>query len=335
MVALKRPPSLQPGPLLVAVSGGLDSSVLLDLLAERVRLDPAWQGVVLHAAHVHHGLQIDADRFLEAAEAQCHRQAVRLWIRHVHIPQADLQSMGVEAAARGARRRALTDVAVAAGAPVIAMAHHLNDQVETALLQWIRGAGLEGLTAMPEWRSASDTSPAIWRPLLHIPKADLLALGEARMLRWVEDPTNRSLEMDRNRLRHAVLPELLAMRPGALEAMGRSISHLQADRQLLDEWVSEDLARCLQPGRPHSALCLAALRQRSDSRMARVIRAWLATLGYPMPSTRRLDELVRQLREAGPQSHPEMRVDSPQFDANRPFRVFLRTTLLTVEPLAP
>jgi tRNA(Ile)-lysidine synthase len=125
------------------------------------------------------------------------------------------------------------------------------------------------------------------------------------------------------------------MRPGALEAMGRSISHLQADRQLLDEWVSEDLARCLQPGRPHSALCLVALRQRSDSRMARVIRSWLATLGYPMPSTRRLDELVRQLREAGPQSHPEMRVDSPQFDANRPFRVFLRTTLLTVEPLAP
>ncbi|MEY2776672.1 MAG: tRNA(Ile)-lysidine synthase [Pseudomonadota bacterium] len=335
MVALKRPPKLPPGPLLVAVSGGLDSTVLLDLLAERIRLDPDWSDVVLHAAHIHHGLQPDADRFLETAEAQCHRLGVRLWIRHVHIPQADLQSMGVEAAARGARRAALAEIARSAQAPVIALAHHLNDQVETALLQWMRGAGLEGLSAMPEWKEGSESGPASWRPLLGVSKAVLSELGETRMLRWIEDPTNASADFDRNRIRLKVLPELVAMRSGALEAMGRSIAHLQSDRLLLEAWVAEDLAACIQPGQPHPALCLLALRSRPDARVARLLRAWLAQLGYPMPAARRLEELVRQLRAAGPLSHVEMRVDAPQFDANRPFRVFLRATLLIAEPLAP
>lgn len=335
MVALKRPPELQPGPLLVAVSGGLDSTILLDLLAERVRLDPDWQGVVLQAGHVHHGLQPAADRFLEAAEAQANRLGVHLWIRHVHIPQADLQSMGLEAAARSARRAALAEIARAARAPAIALAHHLNDQVETALLQWMRGAGLEGLTAMPEWRPGSGGAPASWRPLLGVPKAVLAALAEDRMLRWIEDPSNESLDLDRNRLRARVVPELVEIRAGALEAMGRSIAHLQADRLLLESWVAEDLAHCLQPGQPHPALCLCALRRRPDPRMARIIRAWLAQLGYPMPAARRLEELLRQVRAAGPQSQLEMRVDAPQFDANRPFRVFLRASLLIAEPLAP
>jgi len=335
MVALKRPPKLEPGPLLVAVSGGLDSTVLLDLLVERVRLDPDWAGVVLHAAHVHHGLQVDADRFLETAEAQCHRLGVRLWIRHVHIPQSDLQAMGVEAAARSARRGALVEIARAANAPVVALAHHLNDQVETALLQWMRGAGLEGLSAMPDWKEGSAGGPAFWRPLLGVPKSVLSAQGELRMLRWIEDATNTSLEMDRNRLRLRVLPELMEIRAGALEAMGRSIAHLQSDRQLLEAWVAEDLAACLQPGQPHPALCIFALRKRPDGRMARVIRAWLAHLGFPMPSTRRMEELLRQVRGAGPHSQLEMRVDAPQFDANRPFRVFLRVSLLIAEPLAP
>ncbi|MGA0882951.1 MAG: TilS substrate-binding domain-containing protein [Burkholderiaceae bacterium] len=69
--------------------------------------------------------------------------------------------------------------------------------------------------------------------------------------------------------------------------------------------------------------------------MARVIRAWLVSLGYPMPATRRLEELIRQLRVGGADSQTEMRVVSPQFDASRPFRVFLRATLLIAEPLAP
>ncbi len=334
MVALKRPPKLCSGPLLVGVSGGLDSAVLLDLLAERVRLDPEWQGVVLHGVHVHHGLQPEADRFLECAESQCHRLGVRLWIRHVHIPHEQQQLMGLEAAARSARRKALSEVAAAAHAPVIALAHHLNDQVETSLLQWIRGAGLEGLTAMSEWREAGLDGVALWRPLLGQSKQELMTEAESRMLRWVEDPSNQSVDLDRNRLRLEVIPQLVSMRAGALEAMGRSISHLQSDRSLIEEWVALDLARCLQPGPHGPALCVVALRALSDARMARVMRAWLIKLGYPMPATRRLEELIRQLRVGGPDSQIEMRVVAPQFDASRPFRVFLRVTLLIAEPLA-
>lgn len=335
MVVLKRPPKLSSGPLLVGVSGGLDSAVLLDLLSERVRLDPDWQGISLHGAHVHHGLQPEADRFLESAESQCQRLGVRLWIRHVHIPPEQQQLMGVEAAARSARRKALSEMAVAAGSKVIALAHHLNDQVETTLLQWMRGAGLEGLTAMPEWRVSGPEEIALWRPLLGVSKEALSQLGESRMLRWVEDPSNQSLDLDRNRLRIEVIPRLIRMRPGALEAMGRSISHLQSDRSLLEEWTSLDLSRCLQPGAARPSLCLCALRAMSDARMTRVIRAWIALLGFPMPATRRMEELIRQLRAAGPGSQAEMRVVAPQFDADRPFRVFLRATLLIAEPLAP
>ncbi|MFM1859871.1 MAG: tRNA(Ile)-lysidine synthase, partial [Pseudomonadota bacterium] len=313
MVALKRPPKLLSGSLLVGVSGGLDSAVLLDLLAERVRLDPEWQGVDLHGVHVHHGLQPEADRFLECAEAQCHRLGVRFWIRHVHIPDEQQQLMGVEAAARSARRKALSEVADTAQARVIALAHHLNDQIETSLLQWIRGSGLEGLTAMAEWKEGGLGAATLWRPLLGQSKQALIALAESRMLRWVEDPSNQSIDLDRNRLRLEVIPQLLSMRAGALEAMGRSITHLQSDRALLEEWIALDLQRCLQPGLQHPALCVVALRALSDARMARVIRAWLVSLGYPMPATRRLEELIRQLRVGGADSQTEMRVVSPQF----------------------
>ena len=117
------------------------------------------------------------------------------------------------------------ELARAQGAALV-LAHHLDDQVETALLQWMRGAGLEGLSAMPVLHSVghdADQAEAVWvwRPLLDVSKEALRDWAVSVGLRWVEDPTNLSDRHDRNRLRRDVIPILKEMRGGALASMAQ------------------------------------------------------------------------------------------------------------------
>ncbi|HEY4038057.1 MAG TPA: tRNA lysidine(34) synthetase TilS, partial [Burkholderiaceae bacterium] len=142
-------------PLVVAYSGGRDSTALLNLLCglrdERVRgfASP-------HAVHVHHGLHPDADSWAEHCERQCGALKVPLSVRRVRVER---RRLGVEAAAREARYRALAEAALELSASAVLTAHHLDDRLETFLLQWIRGAGLDGLSAMAEPRELHENSP--------------------------------------------------------------------------------------------------------------------------------------------------------------------------------
>ena len=150
----------------VALSGGLDSMVLLDALATLASRD----GVTLSAIHVHHGLSPNADRWAEFCAAQCAVREVPLTLHRVALARASGRSL--EALARAARYERL----LAADVDVIALAHHADDQAETLLLQLLRGAGPHGLAAMPSWR---DGRPALLRPLLALPRATLAACAAA------------------------------------------------------------------------------------------------------------------------------------------------------------
>jgi tRNA(Ile)-lysidine synthase len=274
--------------LVVGLSGGLDSTVLLHLLSQVHQKLPNL--FALRAVHVHHGLQSAADQFVVQCQELCTDLDVPLEIARVDIPAQEIRDLGLEAAARKYRYEALTQHMDRHA--VLVLAHHRDDLLETALLQWIRGAGLEGLSAMNRFSYHGMTR---WRPLLDYGRADLLAYATGQGLRWIEDPSNHSADMARNRIRHEVMPVLRSLRQGADTAMARSILHLQTARELLDLVTEEALRDCEdEPGE----LAIPALLAEDEALAARILRSWLKEQGAPVPPTRRLAEFLRQIREA-------------------------------------
>ena len=218
--------------LMVGLSGGLDSTVLLHLLHRMQQRVP--QQFSLSAIHVHHGLQPAADDFALQCEALCRSLAVPLLIARVSIDAEEISSLGVEASARRHRYQAIAERMPENGALVLA--HHRDDLLETVLLQWIRGAGLEGLTAMTTLMRSemAGREITIWRPMLESGRDVLLRYATANGLTWTEDPSNADPDLARNRIRRDVMPVLRSLRSGADVAMARSVAHLQSARRLLE-----------------------------------------------------------------------------------------------------
>ncbi len=190
-------------PVLVGVSGGIDSVVLLHLL----RFGPI--RYPLTAAHFDHGMRPDS-----AADCAWTRGLCRAWGIPL-VAERALTPPRTEAEARRARYAFLERAADQAGASWIATAHHLDDQAETVLFRAARGAGLRGLGGILPRRGR------IVRPLLPFTRADLLAYAAGRRLRWREDPTNSGGPYARNRIRVGVLPALEQVVPGAARALAR------------------------------------------------------------------------------------------------------------------
>ncbi|MFZ9314240.1 MAG: tRNA lysidine(34) synthetase TilS [Burkholderiaceae bacterium] len=328
--ALKVPPTaLKPGLIVVGYSGGLDSTVLLHGLTRQIAEAPAWRGYSLLAVHINHRLQPAAMRMERHCRLQCRSIALPLMVRRPTISAGQKADLGIEAAARQARRLCLRRIAQQKKARAIALAHHQDDLVETMLLQWMRGAGLEGLTAMQAVSPHADV--LLWRPLLGCDKASLEAYARAHRLSWIEDPSNALPDFDRNRLRQEVLPVLRQIRTGALAAMARSIGLLQDARGLLESFTAEDLKACLTE--TNGTLRLQPLRALGRQRMARVLRAWIASHGQPMPPSRRLDEFGRQLETAGPESRAQITVAPAVAGESGGFRVWLRAGFLHLDRL--
>lgn len=285
-----------PRSLVVGLSGGLDSTVLLHLLAQIQKSN--LQEFTLSAVHVHHGLQPAADDFAKHCQELCKELKIPLQALRIQIPAQDISNLGVEAAARRYRY-----AAIAQHLPdnaVLVLAHHRDDLLETALLQWVRGAGLEGLSAMTAFSDMTAEGKVFsrWRPLLNESRESLLAYAQRNELAWVEDPSNASTELARNRIRREVMPVLRSLREGADAAMARSIGHLQTARELLDSLTEEAFHSCVGEHEGASALQLSKLATLGQPMAARVVRAWLKAQGAPTPPAKRLDEFLRQLQEA-------------------------------------
>ena len=245
------------GRVCAGFSGGLDSTVLLDLLVPLARAS----AIELTALHVHHGLSPNADAWAEACTRFCAERGVPLTIERVKVtPSGD----GLEAAARAARYAAFSAI----DAECIALAHHREDQAETVLLQLLRGTGLKGASGMPAWRALPAGGPALFRPLIGIPRAALLAYAQEHGLAWVEDESNARADADRNFIRLEVAPRLDARFPGWRSALGRFALHAAQAQARLDDPAHD----------PHAAL-----------------RSFLHEHGLRMPSQARLHEMARQL----------------------------------------
>ncbi len=284
-------------PLCVAFSGGEDSTALLGLLAELPALKPR-----LRALHIDHGLHPHSGRWARAARASCRALGVPFATRRLTLARARGESL--EAVARAGRYAALAG-ALAPG-EVLLTAHHLEDQLETVLLQLLRGAGLPGLAAMP----GAMPLGAGWllRPLLGVPRAQLRAWVQARGLRCSEDPANADASFDRNYLRHQVLPLIVSRWRGAAGAVARSARHIAAAQELLDGLARTDVARAADG----AALSVAALRALPPARRRNALRFWISQSGRILPDARRLEEIAVVLLAARVGANPVVRWGSVQ-----------------------
>ncbi len=281
------PPAL---PLVVALSGGADSTALLLACVER------WPGQV-RAWHVHHGLQAAADDFEWFCAGLCARLEVPLQVRRVDARHAPGESP--EDAARQHRYAAFDALAEASRAaqPIrtVLLAQHADDQVETMLLALSRGAGLPGLAAMPaQWQRRG---MAYRRPLLQVPGPAIRAWLRARGERWIDDPTNVDARYTRNRIRADLLPVLEAAFPQFRATFARSAQHAAQAQALLTELAEQDLQSVGTPPR------LAALQALSMARQANLLRHWLASTHGQTPSSAQMTELLAQIAACRTRGH--------------------------------
>ncbi|MCE3286214.1 MAG: hypothetical protein K0R70_2470, partial [Steroidobacteraceae bacterium] len=185
---------------------------------------------------------------------------------------------------------------------VLLTAHHANDQLETVLLQWLRGGGLRAISGMPPLAPLGGHA---WhgRPLLGFERQALERFARERGIAWVEDPSNVDLRFDRNYLRQAVLPALLARWPAAARTVGRVAEYARDAVALEAEYAAEDLERVCR-GR---AVRLDALQGLPPARQRAVLRAWLAMLALPTPAARTLAALQGDVAHAAVDRVPRTR----------------------------
>ena len=253
---------------MVAYSGGLDSSVLLHLLAQHTDLRERG----LRALHVHHGLHGDADTWAAHCRETCAVLGVPLQVVQVVVED---DGSGPEAAARSARHGAFANAL--GDNEVLALAHHRDDQAETFLLRALRASGVDGLAAMRPWRRYH--AGWLWRPLLRLSRAELLAYAHEYQLRWIDDPSNAHDAFDRNFLRHKVMPLLRERWPNADAAFARSAGLAAEASQLLGEGDADALEAVR--GDDPALLDVACLCALASARRARVLRRWIDDLGLP------------------------------------------------------
>lgn len=274
------------GPCAVAYSGGADSSALLHAASR------CWPGQVT-ALHVHHGLQAAADDFERHCRQVCEHLSVPIVVQHVQAKPQPGQSP--EDAARRYRYAALAQAARQSECAFVLLAQHADDQAETVLLALGRGAGLPGLSAMPELFERQGAVFA--RPLLDWPGADLRQWLHQQGLGFIEDPTNADERYSRNRLRARLMPALAEVTPHFRQTLARSARHAAQAQALLDELAQDDLKRTgCPPG-------LAALQTLSRPRQANLLRHWLAVQHGTRPSAVQVDELLDQVADCTTRGH--------------------------------
>lgn len=281
--------------LVLALSGGLDSRVLLHLLA-RFKCDyPQYDYLTVH---VHHGLSDNADRWLQ----QCQQ-----WSQQADIPfvaekvQLELGNrISLEQAARTARYQVLSQHLNSSS--LLLTAHHQSDQLETFLLALKRGSGPKGLSAMA--MDGKLESARLLRPMLDASRADMLIYAEQHQLDWIEDESNLDTRFDRNFIRHQVAPILRQRWPNIEKTVARSAALCAQQESLLNELLYERYKRmCSEDG----ALSVSLLKEQSEAARGAILRLWLQEQGFLMPSAKQLTQIWQDVALAQADAAPVFR----------------------------
>ena len=279
----------------VGYSGGVDSRLLLELACQCF---PAKQ---VTAIHINHGLSARAEQWAQHCQQQCEL----LGCEFIGLQgNTVVNGAGIEAAARTLRYEKFAETIPEGG--VLLLAHHLDDQVETFFLRLMRGAGVHGLKAMANLSRRDHYQ--LFRPLLSLSKAQLIEWAEHLGLAWIEDDSNDDVLLDRNYLRHNVLPMLEARWPAYRQRIQSSIDLLASgnDAAISQSFVVEqELQHRLSFDQ---GLKLVQLNDFSEAQVLSLLHAWLLKIGQQVPSKQRLKEIYRAVIHARADAAPEVRL---------------------------
>ena len=279
---------------LVGFSGGLDSSVLLDLLTQIIPSDK------VTAVHVNHGLSPMAPEWQAHAERFCQSRGI---ICHSERVDVKLDGEGPEAAARKVRYAVFEKLLRPDG--ILLLGHHQDDQIETLLYRLMRSSGPVGLSGIPAMRSLG--AGRLYRPLLSWPKEALHAYALNKNIEWVEDTSNSRNDYDRNFLRNRLIPILAERWPDYRQSL-RGVSEISQDSaKLCRDLAIQDL-KALQsrPERAGVSLLINSFSQLTRVRQKNVLRHWCEIQGRCAPSRKIIDEIIKSVIEARVDASPKV-----------------------------
>ncbi|NOI66616.1 tRNA lysidine(34) synthetase TilS [Vibrio sp. 99-8-1] len=286
------------GKVVLALSGGVDSRVLLHLLAHYRSKHPS---LICQVVHVHHGLSDNADSWSEQCAVWCEEYSFDFKVERVTLNLGN--QISTEQEARVHRYQVLEKY-VAEG-DVLLTGQHATDQVETFLLALKRGSGPKGLSSMPV--STVFSQGHLVRPLLAISRQQVYQFAQDEKLDWLEDESNNDIKFDRNFLRHHVVPVLTERWPEIEKSVGRSAKLCAEQEQLVNELLEEKLSFCLQADK---SLAIDALSQQSELARKQLIRMWLKRQSCLMPSYKQLELIWSEVAQAKKDANPTLGIAS-------------------------
>ncbi|MCG9696160.1 tRNA lysidine(34) synthetase TilS [Shewanella sp. Isolate11] len=301
--ALIEPLQLKAGTKLVlAYSGGVDSQVLAAGLAEFANQHRQFQYLLVH---VHHGLSDNAEIWQQHCEAMAREYDLAIEIKRVDVKQGARVSL--EASAREARYHALKQTLTRGD--VLLTAHHQDDQLETILLALKRGLGPKGLAAMGKVQSF-DKRCWLLRPLLDVARSEIETYAETHHISHIEDESNQDNRFDRNFLRLEVIPALKSRWPAIAQTATRSAQLCAEQQALIEQEVNARLPAMLVNTAHASipALDLSLLAQQSALWQAQILRGFIAHIGFEMPSSAQLKQILSQLLQAKVDAKVELKI---------------------------
>ncbi len=290
-----------PSTIWIALSGGMDSMVLLHAATEH----PILSSYPLRAIHVNHGLQADALGWQKHCCRMAKTRSIDIEIHQVTSQPQPGES--VEAWARTVRYDAFKSVLQPGD--VLLLAHHLDDQAETMLLRLCRGHGPTGLAAMPAQRQLLPECTLI-RPFLALPKQTLQDYAVRHQLSWLDDATNVDQRFDRNYIRHQLMPSLVKRWPAVVQNMVRSADLCRQESDIVHKWARQQIAKW--PQTQDQSLSIQQLGSYSDSEQMILVRHWLHKHTDQYPSYRSLITIFETLIWAKADAVPCIRLRSWQ-----------------------
>ncbi|UPQ88568.1 tRNA lysidine(34) synthetase TilS [Vibrio sinaloensis] len=286
------------GRLVLGLSGGMDSRVLLELMVNFARS----REVDCIAVHVHHGLSANADLWAQRCRDWCQSLNVPLMIEHVQVEQ-DGQSL--EERARQLRYAILRPYIH--NNDLLLTGHHADDQLETLLLALKRGSGPKGLSSMA--LAMPFGHGQLVRPLLSVTRDDIEQYAQQQNLEWNEDESNQDPRFDRNFLRHHIVPQLAKRWPHIQQASLRTAQLCYEQESLLDELLAEPFAQALSSD---LSLDIETLIKVSEKVRMRLLRMWLEHLSVRMPSREQLKLIWQQVALAQADANPQLQLEQAQ-----------------------
>ncbi|MEP1094752.1 MAG: tRNA lysidine(34) synthetase TilS [Cyclobacteriaceae bacterium] len=274
--------------ILIAVSGGLDSIVMADLFAKS-----SWSFSIAHCNFNLRGEESDGDEAFVKNWAQ--ENGVEMYAQRF-----DLGNGSTQLTARNARYQWFEELASQGGFTKIAVAHHLNDSLETLLINLSRGTGIKGIAGIKA------KTEKIVRPLLFASKNHLRQYAEDLSLRWREDSSNKTTDYDRNLLRHLVIPEMEKLNPSLVETFGNTSERLGLANEIVQKQVEEIKRKKLIVANSLTELKLDWIQDRADFLILSEI---LGEFGFSYVTSKEIFEAIGKSGKQFHAGHFELTID--------------------------